>query len=308
MARKDKEEEKKNKNKKKKKDAKDTTKKETTFQESLDQTNRLTEAARKYGDQFSTDYIPTDTFGRLAEGSTPEVKAFLEQLRQQMTTAGNYTGHENTSLDNLKAGLGGYTGAQLQAQREGAAQGINQDLMTQMRLAELSNARNRVRGAAATAGAQNLQQGAVQARGNMERDLFVKNADEVQRRGEAFSNIVNQTEAARFGRQQSANTMYGGTLTGEESYQNAINQYNIAQRQNEALARANLSLSGAGVFSGIFGGQQGNDIAQRNLDLVRQQNEINQKNNEAQLDYMRRMAAGRMSQTSTTAGTTTATQ
>lgn len=251
-------------------------------------TKRIMEDAGKYGDDVANKYLPTGTFGQLEVGTTPEMKAYLDRINAWAQQAGNYTGYEQTALDQLQSGLGGYLAPELQAMREQRLQELNAEQATQQRQMALAQARSGMRGAYAGAQQANLGRQAVQTRGNMEQDLFVKNADEIQNRRTAFANIVNQTEAARFGRKATSEQLYGNQLSGEENVQRAMNQYNISQKQNEALARGGLALSGAGNYTGLYGNQQANERAQRDYDLAVKTAADNQAILLKQLENMRR--------------------
>lgn len=246
-----------------------TTGGEDTLGTAIGQTNRITQEGIDYGKNLLSQLDPylSDAFKPLATGSTPEMRAYLDRLNQYAQTAGNLTPEESFAIEQLRAGLNGYSSAELQGQREMARHGLDQDLATQLRQQALMNARNRVRGGAATAGALQLQQNRQQAGSNLERDLFVKNADEMQKRRLDFSTLIRQTEDARFGRKQSAEGLYGNQLTGEEGVQRGIEQYNQNQATNAGLLKSGIVTSGAGAFNGLISGQeainqQGNYIQQ----------------------------------------------
>lgn len=228
---------------------------------SAEEAKRNLETGLQYGDELANRYIPTDLFQKIREQSSPEMLAHLQRLSQFAQTSGNMTPLEQEALDLQRSGLQGYSSPELQAQREGITQQVNQDLATQMRLQQLAAARNRVRGAAATAQGQQLQANAQMARGQIERDLFAKNADEIQRRKLAFSDLIRNTEDARFNRQNTANTLYGATLGSEESAQTGREQYNATAQQNQALARGSLAQGLAGAFVGAAGTQAGANAA-----------------------------------------------
>jgi len=225
-------------------------------------------------------------FGQIDANRTKEMIDYLNSLKKTASTAYDFTPYEQQAISQLEAGLGGYMAPELQAQREMSMQQVNQDLMTQMRLQELANARNRVRGASAGAGQLALQETAQATRGNIERDLFAKNADEIQKRKLDFSDLVNKTEAARFGRRKDADTMYGGALTDAEATETTKQQFNIGQTQNEALAKTGLLLGGIGTYTGMFGGQQGSELANNYFDLALKQQEQYNKEMQKRLDIL----------------------
>lgn len=242
-----------------------------TIQETIQDAGTIMDAAMGKGQALADQYIPEGTFGTMQEGSSPEMLALLQNLRQWAEQAGQYTGYETQALDALKAGLGGYLAPELQAMREQRLMELDNEVATQMRQQQLMAARSRMRAPMAAAAANNIQRQAVQTRGNMEQDLFARNADVIQQRKEAFGKMVNAVETARFGRKNQADTLYADNLGAEEAVQRGIKTFNIGQKQNQALAKGGLALSGAGTFTGLFGGQQSNDLAQGYFDFAKQQ-------------------------------------
>lgn len=241
--------------------------------------------AEAAGRRIADEYIPAGTFGKMETGITPEMQAALDRQNAYAQIAGNYTQNEQFGIDQLRSGLGGYLAPELQALREQRLREVDAELATQTRQAALAAARGGIRGAYAGAQQGALGQQAVQARGNMEQDLFAKNADVIQQRREAFNNLVNQTEQTRFARKTGAEGQYAQTLGGEENVQRALKEFNISQGTNEALARSSVGLAGAGTYTGLYGTQYGLDEATKmreqskldnaeNFRLLREQNKI----------------------------------
>lgn len=241
---------------------------------------KLLADAGVYGDELASKYITPESFQTINAATSPEMQAYLAALNQQMQQAGQYTDLENESINNLRAGLAGYAAPEVQAFREAAQQEINRQYQTQRRDLMTQAARFGIRGPAATAQMQDLGVGKLQTQGNLERDLLVKNADEVQRRKEAFSNTIRQTEDARFGRQSQASQTYGGALSGEEAARTGREIFNANQKTNRDVTKAGLALSGAGLYAGQFGSQQAADMARQQWeDYLKQQTQIQQDNN-----------------------------
>lgn len=225
------------------------------------ETNDLINAATTYGDTLPDKYIPQGTFGTIDTATTPEMRAYLDMLRDTAQTAGQYTDYETDALAQMKSGLQGYSAPEVQAMRESAAQELDRQYQTQMAMQALSNARGGVRGRGSSAAMQDLQQNRMEAGGNLERDLIVQNAQEIQGRRTAFAQTVRQTEDARFGRQNQSQGQYGGFLAAEEGARTGREQYNIGQAQNEALARSGLAMTGTGSWLGVQGGQEAANVA-----------------------------------------------
>lgn len=124
------------------------------------------------GNALAEKYLPDGSLGRVST----EIPGQSEYLAQ------------------LKAGLGGYTSPEYQAQREQMMQGINSN--TQTGLAELAKAqaRGKVYGAASSAQQANLLTGAQNSKNDLEQKLMVQNIDESQKR---LNNYGAQNAAAQ---------------------------------------------------------------------------------------------------------------
>lgn len=105
-------------------------------------------------------------------------------------------------LEQYKKGLGGYTGAESQAMREAAARGLDSQYQTQVANLQKAAAKSGVRGGAAMANTQDLNQGRIAAQGNLETDLFVKNADEKQNRLNQYNQTLQGMRGDELQRQQ----------------------------------------------------------------------------------------------------------
>lgn len=231
--------------------------------------------AESAGRRIADEYIPAGTFGQVETGITPEMQQYLTRLNEWAKISGDYTANEQMGIDQLKSGLGGYLAPELQAMREQRLREMDSEVATQQRQAALAAARGGVRGAYAGAQQGAISQQAVQTRGDMEQDLFAKNADVIQSRKEAFNNIVNQTEQARFGRKQNSESLYGSMQGGEENVQRALEQFNIGQKTNEATARSSTALAGAGTYAGLYGTQYGLDEATKAREETNRANDEN---------------------------------
>lgn len=220
-----------------------------------------------FADDISNKYLK-DAFGTVDAETSQEMRDLLTRMNEWSKSAGNMTDYEKKALDEMEKGLAGYAAPEVQAMREQAMQEINRQYLTAMQQQAIQQARSGVRGAAAGAQAQDLGVARTQAAGNLERDLVVKNAEEIQNRRSAFANTVRSTEDARFGRQSSANAMYGGALSGEEAARSSREMFNANQNTNKGLTQAGLATTGAGLYTGLYGTSEANQIAQNNFDAL----------------------------------------
>ena len=234
----------------------------------------IAKTAGDYGKDFANEYLPEGTFGTIDAATTPEMKAYLDRINQFVQTAYDMTGDERKSLDYLESGLGGYTSPEVQAMRESAKREMKREYQTMLEQARVNQIQSGVRGAAAGAQFQDLATSRIQAGKDLEQDLLIKNADAVQQRKQAFADAVRKTEDARFGRKTASEGMYGAALSGEEAARTGREMFNVGQGQNEALARSGLALSGAGLYSGLYGAESGLQAAQEQFrDMLAQQQE-----------------------------------
>lgn len=147
-------------------------------------------------------------------------------------------------LSRYKSSLAGYSAPEVQGQREQAQRQIDAQYQTEASALKRAQAQSGVRGAAGTAQMMNLNRSRIGQQGQLEQDLFVKNADEMQRRlgeyGSALSNVENQTYA----RQQDALGKYRDQYAGVRADDVATKGYNDQKVADEM----------AGRYGALFGG------------------------------------------------------
>ena len=112
-----------------------------------------------------------------------------EALIDSLGMKGNFLGRvsedipgQNEYLEMLKAGLGGYTSPEYQAQREQMQQGLNSQYATAQQQLAKAQSRGRVYGAAGAAQQANLSRATQDSKNDLEQQLMVKNIDERQNR------------------------------------------------------------------------------------------------------------------------------
>lgn len=216
----------------------------------------ILDAATKFGEELQQKYLPEGSFGTIPEETSAEMLEYIKSLKDFAATSGQFTPYEQKALDILESQLGGYTSPEVQAMRESMNQELDRQSAAQEHQAAVTRSQSGVRGAAAMAQSDLIKRSAMETKGNIERDLLIKNADEAQRRKESFASLVRSTEDARFGRSAAAQGMYGSALSGEEAAKTGRQTFNKNQQTNENLAQAGLVMSGAGTYAGIYGNQE----------------------------------------------------
>jgi len=161
--------------------------------------------------------------------TTPEMQESLARYKQ---IAGQYAEGGRTSdvqgvMDRMKGGLDGYNSAELQGQREQMGRGLDTQLKTGLAQSRISQARGGVRGASAAAQDQNLVRQRLATQGDVEQDIFVRNADEMQRRLGVYSDTVRGVEGDEYGRKIQTQTAYTNALAGQETANRASSQYDL---------------------------------------------------------------------------------
>lgn len=172
-------------------------------------------------------------------------------------------------MNRYKSGLEGYNSRELEAMREQSLQGINADVSAQQRALQKAQARSGVRGAAGAAQLAGVSRSGVNARGNLERDIFIKNADERQRRLGEYSNLVQGVEEQGYNRALGSlgdyQTAYGG-LRAEDV---RTKQYNDQKVADELAGRYGTIFGGLNL--GLANQAQAEDFAlnKEYLDIAR---------------------------------------
>lgn len=155
--------------------------------------------------------------------------------------AGRRSADVQDILGRMKGGLEGYTASENTAMKERMDRDVNQNLNTELKDIEDTNAGNMVLGAAATARADAARRSAAQQRDRNAQDLFIKNIDEKRSRLNEYGNAVTGAEASEFDRGQSAINSYEGSMSGAR--QNSVG----IQSANIDIEKANRNAIAAGI-------------------------------------------------------------
>lgn len=262
----------------------------------------------------SQGFFPFGSLGRVTDTLQPDQAELLNRFKGESFIGGQRSGETQAGLDFLfnlrdtagqtdpvlqeildlrRGGLEGLTGQELQGFREQGAEEINRQLQTGLRGLSIGAAGRGVRGGAAGIGSRDLVRQSVDARGDLERDLFLANVAERNRRLNEFQGLASQIDNNRFGRQFEAGTAAQQALFGTEQAEtsdrlNRLNQFanlqegirnSLLQRQIfniNQLGREKAGQLGVLFGAGGFGAQQGAqqqafDLAGEQLDILKSQ-------------------------------------
>jgi len=188
--------------------------------------------------------FPEGSLGRM-EFVGPEGREIVQRYKgiADRYASGQPSADVQDIMNRYKAGLEGYNSQELNAMREESLQGIESDAQTQARRLQKAQGAN-VQGGARTAQLQRLNQSKLGARGNLERDLFIKNADERQRRLGEYSGLVQGVEQQGYERSL-------GSLGQYENAYGSLRQEDVRTKQYNDQKVADEM---AGRYGTIFGG------------------------------------------------------
>lgn len=198
--------------------------------------------AKVLSDRFFQD----GSLGRVEENRTGEVQDVLDKSKalEELYRTQPRSAEQQDIVARRKAGLEGYTSEELQGQRE-AANRESYDAY-KGRLGELTS-RQASSGFSgpAQAGAQAfLERDLARGLARSEQDLFIKNADERQKRLGEYGDVVSGLESEEYNRRR-------GTLQDYEGYLSKAREDELTRRQ-ENLDR--IAAENAGKVSTYFGG------------------------------------------------------
>ena len=162
---------------------------------------------------------------------------------------------QETALANMKAGLGGYTSPEYQAQREQMQRGLNSNMATGAAQLARSQARGKVYGAAASAQSGNLIRGAQNQKDELEQDLMIRNIDEMDRRNLQYGEYGRGLDTEEFDRRAAATKAYG-----DES---AAQRVETLDREKINLGQSNAELA---AQIGAYTGAGATNLAQQNTE------------------------------------------
>ena len=178
--------------------------------------------------------------------------------------AGRNSADINDIIARFKSGLEGYTSAENQGFREAAQRGIDTSYQTSLRGLQANQGRNLVRGAAAGAQQSNLERARLREQQELEQDLFLKNADEKQKRLSTYGDFVTGAEDTSFKRGQQAIQSYQDLLGTTQTNERGINEFNIGQLEKDRAAKSAGTLGFAGLINQRLNEKRQNEILGKN--------------------------------------------
>ncbi len=249
----------------------------------VDSANELIGKGREFGRELGDRYYAPGSLGRLGEERSADELDAISRLQRAADSAGVRSADISDLLARRKAGLAGYDAPEMQGMRESMGREITRGGATAASELRRAQGASRTRGAAASAQAANLQRSLQQSRADLEQDLFVKNADERQRRLAEYENSLRGVEGEEFSRGQSARQ----DLVNQYNYQGGLDQYrkeyNLGQQANEIAGRAGAETGGIGAFTGLVGGLEGQYIAREQFEQAMEAERKNRELLEKQL-------------------------
>lgn len=144
----------------------------------------------------------------------------------------------------LKASLEGYTAPELQAQRES----MNREINSQYKGAEASLGRNiarsGIRGGVAGALYEDIANKSAHQKAQNEQDIYIKNADEKQKRLTTYGGELSGIEGTEYGRMMDTNKYAQDSIANARADEEKRTEYNLGQGAAEK----------AGYLATLYGG------------------------------------------------------
>lgn len=197
------------------------------------------------GNALMNKFLQPGALGRVST-EVPGGAQSLERYNRLQASADARDPMQTDVLSRMKAGLGGYTSPEYQAQREQMTRGLDSNLQTSLGQLAKSQARGKVYGAAASAQQSNALRADQDSRNNLEQDLYIKNIDEMQRRLSTYGEYGRGLNQEEFDRRASATKGYGDEA--------AKLREDELERQKINLGQSNAELAAQiGAFTGAGG-------------------------------------------------------
>ena len=187
----------------------------------------------------------TDPFRKAVEGlygpqGYEAGQALVDKYLQPGSLGRMETGpsaEQNEYTAKLKAGLGGYTSPEYQAQREQMTQGLNSNYKTAANQLAKAQARGKVYGAAGAAQQANLSTGLQNSKNDLEQKLMVQNIDEMQKRLGAYGGQVNALQGQKMDAEKTNLGQQAAETSGIINAFTGMGGQAYAQRQQEEMNR-----------------------------------------------------------------------
>ena len=134
-------------------------------------------------------------------------------------------------LSRMKAGLEGYTAPELNAFREKQTRGMSSNLNTSLNTLSREQNKSRTLGASSMAQKMEAMRQDREKRGDLEQDLFIKNADERRSRLTDYGSAVSNAENTEYSRGRDARGDYENTLNTDTADRFTKQQVNLGQER-----------------------------------------------------------------------------
>lgn len=212
--------------------------------------------------------LPLDPLGRVDEARSEEVQDVLDQERALSDPfsdayVGNRSGQLKDFMNRYEDSTQGYDTKELNALRE--ARRRETDRGFQSGRAALMRGQNAVRLGSTQRAAQlaELAKTYGQQSTDAENDIFLRSADEKQRRLEGYGNTLQGVEASEFDKANQALANYKATLGGAEANELDRAKINLGQEAADRAAKV-------GGVMGILGIQEARRNAEQQNKLIRE--------------------------------------
>lgn len=214
--------------------------------------------------------LPLTPLPRLDTGRSNETQNLLNLFSAYADpTKGSYAGARSSQMQDAVgrsiAGLDGYTAQENQGMREQMARDTNQNFMTGR--AQLMRGQANARTGSTQRAAQLLEltKSYGNTRANLEQDLFVKNADEKQRRLDAYRNFLGGLEQQEYGRGREARTDLGNLSNSTWERELGTSKFNIEQEGRDRASQVSGILGTLGILDARRNARKQNQLMREQM-------------------------------------------
>lgn len=266
------------------------------------------------GSDPSTGFFADGSLGRVDEKQTATQNAILDaakanqaastvvnpyttQALQGLSTlssnAGKVDPNLQLALDTRKAGLEGYTPAEMQAFREQQLPQMDAELNAALRAAKIGGLNANLSGGMSLAALPSILAGSQNATRGLERDIFLSNIDEKAKRLSGFENLASNVDQNRYARTLESNNALGAMGQNQQQINVAgrsqslqdwsnVNQsirddllgrnvFNLNQIGKEKAGQTGMLFGTLGLAGEREGSKQAFDLAKEQLEIARTQ-------------------------------------
>lgn len=226
------------------------------------------------GTKLIGQFLPNlETLGTVDAGRSNEIQNLLNELKANSNLAGQRSSEVADLVALMRGGLGGFTSAEGQANRELAQREIDNQFQTQSRALQRLQSRGNIRGAAAGAQFGNLARDRFGAQGDIEVDLLARNAALQDSRRNAFGSFLQGLEADEFNRKTQALTNFGQALERARADELGRQQFNLGQQGKLLAGQQALFFGGAQLNQARRNALRNFRLGKGNLKLATRQNQ-----------------------------------